>query len=73
MTCSLLAVQKTHDITAGTFPYFAPVAFAAHPFVDMTTIIQNLSDELSAELKTKQDPLDVTQAHLRAAARELAK
>lgn len=40
--------------------------------VDMTTMIQNLGAEFSAELKSKQDSLDVTQAHLRAATRELA-
>jgi regulatory protein SWI6 len=35
-------------------------------------MIQNLSTEFQGELKTKQDALDVTQAHLRAATRELA-
>ena len=35
-------------------------------------MIQNLSAEFSAEVKTKQDSLDVTQAHLRAATRELS-
>lgn len=38
----------------------------------MTAIIQGLSAEFSAEIKTKQDNLDVTQAHLRAATRELS-
>lgn len=46
--------------------------FGAHHVVDITTMIQNLSAEFSAELKTKQDSLDVTQAHLRAATRELS-
>ena len=40
--------------------------------VDMTTMIQNLSSEFQGEIKTKQDALDVTQAHLRAATRELS-
>ncbi|KAH9479381.1 Start control protein cdc10 [Psilocybe cubensis] len=39
---------------------------------DMTTMIQNLSAEFQGEIKTKQDALDVTQAHLRAATRELS-
>lgn len=38
----------------------------------MTTMIQNLSSEFQGEIKTKQDALDVTQAHLRAATRELS-
>jgi hypothetical protein len=38
----------------------------------MTTMIQNLSTDFQAELKAKQDALDVTQAHLRAATRELS-
>jgi hypothetical protein len=42
------------------------------PQIDMTTMIQSLSDDFSAELKVKQDALDVTQAHLRAATRQLA-
>lgn len=38
----------------------------------MTSMIQSLSSEFSAEVKVKQDQLDVTQAHLRAATRELS-
>lgn len=38
----------------------------------MTTMIQNLSSDFSAEIKSKQDAFDVIQAHLRAATRELA-
>jgi hypothetical protein len=38
----------------------------------MTTMIQELSTEFSTEIKTKQDSLDLTQAHLRAATRELS-
>lgn len=38
----------------------------------MTGMIQGLSTEFSAEIKAKQDSLDVTQAHLRAATRELS-
>ena len=38
----------------------------------MTTMIQNLSNDFSAEIKSKQDAFDVIQAHLRAATRELA-
>src|SRR6266511_2420581 len=43
-----------------------------HLFLDMTTMIQTLSHEFQTEIKIKQDALDVTQAHLRAATRELA-
>lgn len=35
-------------------------------------MIQSLSSEFSTEIKAKQDNLDVTQAHLRAATRELS-
>lgn len=38
----------------------------------MTLMIQGLSAEFQTEIKSKQDALDVTQAHLRAATRELA-
>lgn len=38
----------------------------------MTAMIQTLSSEFSVEVKSKQDSLDVTQAHLRAATRELS-
>ena len=40
--------------------------------IDMTAMIQGLSADFAAEIKTKQDNLDVTQAHLRAATRELS-
>ncbi|KAL0953780.1 hypothetical protein HGRIS_004964 [Hohenbuehelia grisea] len=39
---------------------------------DMTAMIQSLSTEFGSEVKVKQDALDVTQRHLRAATRELA-
>ena len=65
-------VQKSQDIITGRFPPIATVVFGAHPLVDMTTMIQNLSTEFSAEIKSKQDSLDLTQAHLRAATRELS-
>ena len=35
-------------------------------------MIQNLSNEFAAEIKSKQDAFDVTNAHVRAATRELA-
>lgn len=38
----------------------------------MTAMIQALSTEFQGEIKSKQDALDVTQAHLRAATRELS-
>lgn len=39
---------------------------------DITSMIQGLSTEFQGEIKSKQDSLDVTQAHLRAATRELS-
>ena len=39
---------------------------------EMSTMIQNLGNDFASEIKTKQDTLDLTQAHLRAATRELA-
>ncbi|KXN87399.1 Start control protein cdc10 [Leucoagaricus sp. SymC.cos] len=50
----------------------APVQKSQDVIADMTTMIQSLSTDFQAELKTKQDALDVTQAHLRAATRELS-
>ncbi|KAG6821437.1 hypothetical protein H0H93_010161 [Arthromyces matolae] len=50
----------------------APVQKSQDVIADMTSMIQNLSTDFQSEVKTKQDALDVTQAHLRAATRELA-
>ncbi|KAH7890817.1 apses-domain-containing protein [Phlebopus sp. FC_14] len=50
----------------------APVQKSQDIIADMTAMIQGLSTEFSAEIKSKQDSLDVTQAHLRAATRELS-
>ncbi|PFH51766.1 hypothetical protein AMATHDRAFT_141694 [Amanita thiersii Skay4041] len=50
----------------------APLQKSQDVIADMTTMIQGLSSEFQSEIKTKQDSLDVTQAHLRAATRELA-
>ncbi|KAH6915983.1 transcription factor [Coprinopsis sp. MPI-PUGE-AT-0042] len=50
----------------------APVQKSQDVIADMTNMIQNLSTEFQGEIKSKQDALDVTQAHLRAATRELA-
>ncbi|KAF9482551.1 transcription factor [Pholiota conissans] len=49
-----------------------PVQKSQDVIADMTAMIQNLSAEFQGEIKTKQDALDVTQAHLRAATRELS-
>ncbi|KAF8809482.1 transcription factor [Phlegmacium glaucopus] len=49
-----------------------PVQKSQDVIADMTAMIQNLSTEFQSEIKTKQDALDVTQAHLRAATRELS-
>ncbi|KAF8966305.1 transcription factor [Flammula alnicola] len=50
----------------------APVQKSQDVIADMTAMIQGLSAEFQGEIKTKQDSLDVTQAHLRAATRELS-
>ncbi|KAI6114849.1 apses-domain-containing protein [Pisolithus croceorrhizus] len=50
----------------------APVQKSQDIITEMTTMIQGLSAEFSAEIKVKQDSLDLTQAHLRAATRELS-
>ena len=39
---------------------------------DITSMIQGLGNDFTAEVKSKQDLLDVTQVHLRAATRELS-
>ncbi|KAH7908923.1 apses-domain-containing protein [Hygrophoropsis aurantiaca] len=50
----------------------APVQKSQDIIADMTAMIQGLSTDFSTEIKSKQDSLDVTQAHLRAATRELS-
>uniref|UniRef100_A0A0W0FZ61 Putative transcription factor n=1 Tax=Moniliophthora roreri TaxID=221103 RepID=A0A0W0FZ61_MONRR len=50
----------------------APVQKSQDVIADMTAMIQNLSAEFQSEIKVKQDALDVTQAHLRVATRELS-
>ncbi|KAK7061014.1 transcriptional regulator swi6 [Paramarasmius palmivorus] len=50
----------------------APVQKSQDVIADMTSMIQNLSAEFQSEIKVKQDALDVTQAHLRVATRELS-
>ncbi|KIK48277.1 hypothetical protein CY34DRAFT_798378 [Suillus luteus UH-Slu-Lm8-n1] len=49
-----------------------PIQKSQDIIADMTSMIQELSTEFSTEIKAKQDSLDVTQAHLRAATRELS-
>ncbi|KAH9965026.1 hypothetical protein BGW80DRAFT_1346019 [Lactifluus volemus] len=50
----------------------APVQKSQDVIADLTAMIQGLSADFASEIKTKQDNLDVTQAHLRAATRELS-
>ena len=65
-------MQKSQDVIAGApFPP-APDPWTHIVVTDMTAMIQGLSADFAAEIKTKQDSLDVTQAHLRAATRELS-
>ncbi|KAL1943067.1 hypothetical protein VTO73DRAFT_4738 [Trametes versicolor] len=49
-----------------------PLQKSQDVIADISSMIQGLGSEFSAEVKTKQDQLDVTQAHLRAATRELS-
>ncbi|KAF7308558.1 Transcriptional factor [Mycena chlorophos] len=49
-----------------------PVQKSQDVIADLTVMIQSLSNDFQAEIKLKQDALDVTQAHLRAATRELS-
>ncbi|GJE91186.1 apses-domain-containing protein [Phanerochaete sordida] len=49
-----------------------PVQKSHDVLADIQAIIQELQTDFTAEVKTKQDSLDVTQAHLRAATRELS-
>ncbi|KAI8974511.1 hypothetical protein BD414DRAFT_497895, partial [Trametes punicea] len=49
-----------------------PLQKSQDVIADITSMIQGLGQEFAAEVKTKQDHLDVTQAHLRAATRELS-
>ncbi|KAJ7116019.1 transcription factor [Mycena epipterygia] len=49
-----------------------PVQKSQDVIADMTVMVQSLSTDFQSEIKSKQDALDVTQAHLRAATRELS-
>jgi regulatory protein SWI6 len=66
--------KSRRDSGSVFFFFFRPSRFPNLTFFppDMTAMIQNLSAEFQGEIKTKQDALDVTQAHLRAATRELS-
>ncbi|THH01042.1 hypothetical protein EW026_g1573 [Hermanssonia centrifuga] len=50
----------------------APVQKSQNVMADIEGMIQGLSADFASEIKTKQDTLDVTTAHLKAATRELA-
>lgn len=66
--------QKSQDVIAGTYLYFPGVQQRKTDNVslDITSMIQKLNSDFASEIKSKQDSFDVTQAHLRAATRELA-
>ncbi|RDX48206.1 transcription factor [Lentinus brumalis] len=49
-----------------------PMQKSQDVIADMTAMIQGLGNDFTAEVKSKQDALDVTQVHLRAATRELS-
>lgn len=68
-----LPVQKSQDVIAGKCcrSVCCIDRLMAVP-LDMTQMIQDLSEEFQKEIKAKQDQLDLNQAHLRAAARELS-
>ncbi|KAF8653544.1 hypothetical protein AX16_003907 [Volvariella volvacea WC 439] len=64
---------KAEDVLAGLRTGLsAPVQKSQDVISEITNIIHSLSTEFQSEIKSKQDALDVTQAHLRAATRELA-
>ncbi|KAI6164609.1 apses-domain-containing protein [Pisolithus thermaeus] len=64
---------RAEDILCSLRPGpLAPVQKSQDIITEMTTMIQGLSAEFSSEIKAKQDSLDLTQAHLRAATRELS-
>ncbi|KAK7687880.1 hypothetical protein QCA50_009099 [Cerrena zonata] len=50
----------------------APALKSQDVLADIETMVHGLSTDFTTEIKTKQETLDVTQAHLRAATRELA-
>ncbi|KAJ3994097.1 transcription factor [Lentinula boryana] len=65
--------QKAEDIVQMLRPAApAPVQKSQDVIADMTAMVQSLATDFQAEIKVKQDALDVTQAHLRAATRELS-
>ncbi|KAI0794056.1 apses-domain-containing protein [Fomes fomentarius] len=49
-----------------------PMQKSQDVITDITSMIQGLGNDFSTEVKSKQDALDVTQVHLRAATRELS-
>lgn len=66
-------MQKSQDVIAGetcSFHLFLIVHMTL--YLDLTAMIQQLSSDFTSEIKSKQEAFDVTQAHLRAATRELA-
>jgi regulatory protein SWI6 len=66
-------IQKSQDVIAGECLLLSSLSkLYSGSFLDMTGMIQSLGTEFSSEIKAKQDSLDVTQAHLRAATRELS-
>lgn len=65
-------VQRSQDIIQGAFLYVIINQSPLTSQTDLTTMIQSLTADFHAEIKSKQDSLDVAQAHLRAATRELA-
>lgn len=68
-----MPVQKSQDVLAGELQALSmkKQTLITHS-TDMEAMIHGLSADFAAEIKTKQDTLDVTQAHLRAATRELS-
>lgn len=69
-------VQKSQDVIAGKHGSSTRqqlwVILMSFPFVDLTSMIHQLSAEFTAEIKSKQDAFDVANRHVRAATRELA-
>ncbi|KAI5120380.1 hypothetical protein M0805_006902 [Coniferiporia weirii] len=69
----LSAGPKAEDlVTALRSGPSVPVQKSQDAIADLTAMIQKLSTDFAAEIKSKQDAYDVTNAHVRAATRELA-
>jgi regulatory protein SWI6 len=66
-----VSAAKSSEVILGLLVHVTYSRLLTH-LVGITAVVQGLSAEYNAEIKNRQDNLDVTQAHLRAATRELS-